>query len=145
MAYLIDPRCGLPIYALDSHNTAVNCGKISGYILSIILSIIIIIGAAYIYFGDLFDKKNNKKKYLFYTITILILIFIWCTIPPLTGWENGKSFLVYQEQLKSYTNIGMTKEEAFKKIQELYQTKLMSGSISTAGLNVAASILASKR
>jgi hypothetical protein len=141
MAYLINPKCGLPIYTLENKDTAVHCGKISGYIWSVILTIFIIITALYIYYGNMFDKKNNKKRYIFYTSISLTLALIWGVFPSLNGWMNGRNWLVYDEQIGSYMKNGMTRDIAIQKVQELYQTSVQSSAIS----NIATALLISRR
>lgn len=144
MAYLYDPRCGLPTYTLESKDVAVHCGKISGYMWAIFLTILIGIIGVYIYYTnvlDIFNGKNKKRKYIFFIIIGALLALIWGIFPYLNGFMRGQSWLVYDGQINSYMNNGMTRDIAIQKVQELYQTHVQSNAIS----NIATALLISRR
>ena len=135
MASFIDPKCGLPLYLLDNEKIAENCGRINGYVVAGILTIIIVgISIA------LFIKYNNKTSteiVLYLMALLFILLIIWWGVPKFSGWMNKNNFRVYQAQNDSFITKGFSKEQAIDKIQDLYKTNVQSNAILDGSLIIA--------
>jgi len=143
MAYLIDPRCGVPLYLIESKEIAIDCGKISGYFWAGVLTILVLCVGIWIYVK--IKDMSLTKKILYWASIVGIILLLWFVNPSVLAWMNGKKWLVYFEQIKSYMNNGMTREESVKKLQELYQTTMQANATSNAGIDIATALVASRR
>ena len=136
MAYLIDPRCSIPTFLMDNEEVAAHCGRISGYVTAFILSLILIIFGAIIYFSYVHQSTHFWKFFFFSTIVVLFIV-IWWGIPPWQSWLKKRHWQGYQEQIKSYQSAGITKDEAIKKLQDIYQVNIQADAINNAGSKIA--------
>mgnify|MGYP000639113939 CR=1 FL=1 len=61
---LFDPRCSQPLFMIDNGTIASKCGRNGGYVLSFILTIVLIIFCSYKYYNS--DKiiDPNDSTYL---------------------------------------------------------------------------------
>lgn len=140
MASLIDPRCAVPLFLMDNEKIASECGKISGYVIAFIITIIILIIGIFYYFSYMHNNSSLKNKIIYFSVIFLILILIWMGLPLLNGWINKRRWMGYNEQIKSYMNNGMNKEEAIKKMQDIYQYSMQADAIENAGLNISGAL-----
>lgn len=140
MASIIDPRCSIPLFLLEDKNIAINCGKIEGYVLAFILTILILIVCGVIYYFYM-RKVDYKYKLLFIVSVGVILLLLWFGFPVLNGWLDGRKWMGYNEQIGSYIKQGFTRDQAIKKLQELYQTNIQANAINNAGYAIGNSLL----
>lgn len=138
MASLIDPRCAVPLFLLENEQTAHECGIIEGYVVSFIITLILVAIGIYIFYANI----NNKKMWL--AIICIIIVFMWIVIPWLNAWLNKRHWLGYDEQIKSYQKSGISRDEAIKKLQDLYQTNIQASAINQSGFMIASALLSRK-
>lgn len=61
MTSLIDPRCDVPSYLMNSEEIAVNCGKTNGIIIGVILTVITLCTTVILYFKKDDNDQHNKQ------------------------------------------------------------------------------------
>ena len=138
MAHYIDPRCALPLYLLENEEVATNCGKIEGYVVCGVLTLIFI--GVFIYFVYRNNKTNALQwntLVLYIASFLLVLLILWLAIPALSGWMNKSSYRVYKAQSNSFIGNGFSKEQAIEKMQDLYKTNVQADAIQNGSFMIA--------
>ncbi len=153
MALFINPVCANNLYTLDTVELAQECGKLSGYFTSSVLSIItVLIFSLLWYSSDKITNSDGSKttspdgkyhRYLF--IMIIVLIFIWICIPWFSGWLNSISWKGYDAQIKGYEKQGFTRSGAIDKIQSFHQNQIQADATRTGASTIAAALFASRK
>jgi len=129
MASFIDPRCAVPTFLLNNEGDAAYCGRIYGYITSVIITIFILAITFYLYV----KYPHSWTRFLTYLLTSIIVIFlIWMTIPAVGAWINVVSWRGYSAQKDYYIKGGLNEKEALYQLQALEQTKIQADAIRDA-------------
>ena len=94
MASFIDPRCAVPVYLLDNEDVATSCGRLSGVVISVLITIMIIAASILLYMKkDENDPEGkNKRPTVHIGVTVCIILMVWLLIPFLSGYFNKVSF-----------------------------------------------------
>lgn len=144
MATLIDPACATPLFQMDSANTARECGKISGYMSAIVVSIIVIGVMMYFFVKSGREYQDEEgvmrtkpKSWWILAVGFVVLIGVWIIVPTTSAWLNVRRFEGFQEQLKSLMAQGFSKTQAMSKMQDLVQTKMTANATVLAGEEIA--------
>ncbi|XWV25542.1 putative ORFan [Tupanvirus deep ocean] len=139
MASYINPKCSVPLFLLEYESDAAECGRLTGYFISIILSIIVIVIAVILYFifNETTDTQQTNRIWKYILITLGILIVIWLAFPILISWLNKVRWRGYNAQVKSYIKKGYDIKEAINRTQDLYQTQIQANAITDAAATIA--------
>lgn len=154
MSGIFDPRCRVPSFYQTDGNVVNECGRIGGYIMAVILSIIVIIGTIIAISSvtkdptDDMDPKKNKNPgkekgvgvAVILIIAIILLVLIWIGIPKLSGFLATNAWQGYQLQIKSLMSQGLSRQEALNRIQTLQQTRMTADATMSGDANIAAAI-----
>ncbi|XWV26877.1 putative orfan [Tupanvirus soda lake] len=151
MASYINPKCAVPLFLLEYESDAGECGRLTGYFSSIILSIIVIVVAVILYFifndtlntNDISNTHNKNRIWKYILITLGILIVIWLGLPALIAWFNKVRWRGYNAQVDLYIKKGYDIKEAINKTQDLYQTQIQANAITDAAATIASAYTAS--
>jgi len=114
-------KCG-PSWNLPNSKIAYDCGKISGYIIGGILSIvgIIMINTSYSKKLEAHKKnpdKNKKPNLIIYIVIFLIIIsFCFLLLPILAGYGGKFNYLRDKTTIENLMARGMTRSEAIDRI-----------------------------
>lgn len=154
---MIDTNCFIPVYTMDSKETAINCGKSVGILYSVILTFFLILIIISVYFAQSKKHKedpvNNKKPNLplLILISVIALILIWL-IPVGMVYSNTISWNQNQKMIDNYMKQGMTRAEAVSRISTLREAQAQREATLEAGReqanatnNLAAALLANKK
>lgn len=134
MASYINPKCAIPLFLMTNETDAIDCGKIDGNIIFIILSIIIIIIGIYIYqmYKPINQPNKDNRFFKYVVVTIIIILILWLVFPSLFQWMNKMKWKGYNAQIDSYLKQGYNKKDAVSQLQNLYQTKIQADAITNA-------------
>ena len=145
MANLFGPRCGIPTFVQTDKKVVGECGVYSGYFMAGILTVFIIFFAIGIYSSssttttltaaesEQIKKKRNAKLFFLCLCTVLV----WVLIPRMFRFFSLNSWETYQGQISQYMAQGLSRKDAIKRIQSLYQTQLQDSAIVEAGAEIA--------
>jgi len=134
MASLINPKCAIPLYSISDEDLAKTCGRIDGAIGFTILSAVTVIGGIIVLFPS---PSIDYRIRLITLVVCMLLIGIFYMLIPLGGWINKKYWLGYKEQIASLIANGMSKDDAIKSVQSLYQTELQTSATTTGAMIIA--------
>lgn len=129
MASLIDPRCATPLFAMTDGKLPETCGKLDGYVMFGVFSIIVTILCVIV-----FATAENRLAVILVTAVVIGLLYL---LVPLMQWLNVRRWLGYNEQVKAFIAKGFSKEDAMKNVQALYQTGMQASAITMAGSMIA--------
>ena len=154
MTSLFDPRCRVPTFQQTEGEIVKMCGRRTGYIISSIITVVVLIISG-LHINSLLkvkktDKnkkpKNNTGKIVFTVfITVIGLTFIWLGIPTVIAFFQHNSWKGYQIQLQQLQKQGYSRTDALSKIQSYNQSVMQANATQNAGLNVASALMASRR
>ena len=154
MTSLFNPRCRVPTFQQTEGEIVKMCGRRTGYIISSIITVVVlIISGLRINSLSKVKKTDKNKKPKSNTgkivstvfITLLVLTIIWLGIPNVIAFFQHNSWRGYQEQLQQLQKQGYSRRESLTQIQSLHQSDTQANATKTAGLNVASALLASSR
>jgi len=142
MASFFNPKCAMPTFLMGNENEASMCGKINAYIISLIVSIIVIVISVLLYktkkrhyINKTYRKNVRLAKYVFATIGIVILI--WILIPLVLSLASKNRWRKDNAQINSYIKNGYDKKEAIGKMQDIYQSQIQANAITNAANTIA--------
>ena len=121
MASLFNPICGISLFNMTSSNTVKECGRINGYMVSILLSIITVIscGFWFAYHKNIDNEDKTKSSWWIWLVMVGILIAIWIIIPYLLVFINLRNYNKITKKIKLFESRGDSREIAIK---NMYQT-----------------------
>ena len=149
MSSLINPQCGVPTFIQTDPKLVGDCGKYSGYIIAIIITIILLFLMLSVWvssvhaIGPLMSQedqdgikrlRNSKLLVLF-----LFIVLVWIFVPKMFSFFSVRSWESYQSQISQYMAQGLSRQDAINKIQSLYQSELQASAIIDAGAEIASS------
>ena len=147
MASLINPNCGVPIFVQTDKTLVSTCGSYSGYIISGVITVVLIIimivisksAEKYSHLSveeQSIIKKERDNKLL---MILLGILAVWVLIPMISKFLSTNRWESYQSQISQYMSQGLSRQDALSKIQSLYQTQMQANAMITAGGAIAAS------
>jgi heme/copper-type cytochrome/quinol oxidase subunit 2 len=151
MVNIFDPRCQVPTFQQTDGEIVKMCAKNSGYIISAILTIFVVIFVissiiSYNKRQEL-EEKNTGKKTSRITgivgiimIATLILLLIWFGIPALLSFFSYNSWQGYQEQIKQLESQGYSHKKALGKLQQWRQSQMQAEATTEGAANIADAI-----
>jgi len=150
MASFIDPSCAVPIYLMENSEVARQCGKLSGYFVAGMVTIVAIIAAISMYINrnKYYDEQNrhsSKRVIKYLLLTSLVVGLSWVSLPFIISWFNTIEWRGYNKQYESYRAKGLTTNEAVKQIQSMAETRLQANAISSGASTIANALRGNKR
>lgn len=138
MAEYLNPKCAVPTFLLENESIAMECGRYTGYFIAIILTIIVVAVALYLYYAlRNKDYEQNNRIIKYALITIIIVLGIWLFFPAIFSWTKKMHLRGYHEQINSYVDHGFSTKDAIDKTQSLYQTGIQADAITSAATIIA--------
>lgn len=123
----INPEYGIPIYELNSCDSAAKKGKAKGYIITVIVIIALII------FGVLWFKSGNRKMVVVVMILIALTILI---IPNICGLIGKRQYSGYRARIDNLiNNYDMSPRDAITVVRQ--DEKSGEQSLSTSSIGAA--------
>jgi len=122
----IEPKCAVPLFLLDNEADAKRCGKINGFVVAFILSIVIVIFAFYWF------RQSGFDLYLYVLGVVVVLLLIWLIVPYLAAWINVLNWRGRVAQVEQYEKQGFSQKETIDKMQSLHQTNVQANAITNA-------------
>lgn len=123
MASLFNPICGISLFDMISSNTAKECGRINGYMVSILLSIITVIscGFWFAYHKNIDNEDQTKSSWWIWLVMVGILIVIWIVIPYLLIFVNLRNYSKIKRNIELFEKEGKNRESIIKNLKCNYQ------------------------
>ena len=148
MANIVNPVCGVPDFQLPTIESATECGRINGYIFSIIISIGVIIGFMYWYNSyyeiEIDPERGHKikktKPYWIIVLMIASLLLIWFFLPLLFAYMSSNNYKTLQIQKNELIKRGFNQKEVLKSQQDMYQNRMQARSRIAAAADIANAI-----
>lgn len=132
MVSLINPKCAIPLFAMDDENLATECGMWGGLIGASVISALAIV----IWSIALVVSKRSVMSMFTLNFAIFTGLLFWL-LPLFFSWVSHREWLGYAEQIKAFQNKGQTNKESMQNVQALYQTDLQASAISSIGVGLA--------
>jgi hypothetical protein len=142
---LVMPSCNVPLYQMDSIDTAKRCGHYNGLIDAGLLAVAsIIVAAIYTYYVHQQTMKSTVYKppipvIAAWVIAVLVAGAGLLGIPRLLAYTQGQKWKGYQVQIGSLVSQGMTRTQA---VTELGRTA--RAQLSYAGQNAIADAISTR-
>lgn len=134
MASLIDPRCAVPLFAVDNEEHARQCGQISGYVGAAIITAIVLI-----VWGVWLATRGQGALTSVFSLNIALGVgMLFWLLPMASAWISTRHWLGYVEQIRSLRKKGQSHKEAVQNVQSLYQTDVQANAISSLGIGLSA-------
>lgn len=146
MSGLFDPACQVPVSQQKDGNLVRDCGKVTGYLVSAILTLFVITGVIFAIFTlnsdpvDPNDPKNtpeekNRNIIIVIAVAVVLELLIWFGIPALMGFFAYNSWEGYQQQISLLEKDGMTHTQALKMVQSYEQAKMQTRALENIAMN----------
>jgi NADH:ubiquinone oxidoreductase subunit 6 (subunit J) len=122
---------------LQTQDQASSCGKRYGLIFAIIMTLLSIVGAVFIWNSHSIDsidvdddtiaKRKRRKTFMLAGLGVLTLLF-WLAI-PLGSMMMNYRWKSYNNDINGYMKAGFSRQKAISKVQGLYQTNQQTDAI----------------
>lgn len=137
MASYINPKCAMPLFMMDNHEDACNCGYLQGAVTSVICGVVSLSAVAVLcaYIQRMPEQGSGVSVKHVVGGCVILLLLLWL-YPHLSSWLSGVQYKGYHEQINSLMNKGFTRDQAVSKTQDLYQAQLQASAINNIGSNI---------
>lgn len=134
MGNIIAPQCAEPEFMMSSAETSRYCSRLNMTVFAVIADIIILIIIGVMNLTKIPDLPPEEKakevgKRRTYTILLIIAGFAVWALVPLFGWIGGQTWSGEQQKIQSYVSQGVPRQEAMRRIQNLYQAEMQAAAI----------------
>tara|TARA_Y100000592_G_C5427036_1_gene296289 strand:+ start:415 stop:897 length:483 start_codon:yes stop_codon:yes gene_type:complete len=135
MSRFIDPKCGVPIFMMDSPNVARRCGRINGFFTAMSFTIFLIVGTIILTInlnrkktdaeGNVLPEDENKK-FVWWPIAVGCgcIVFAWIFFPFITGYFYALQFESKDIERNKMKQRGLSEQDIYKQQQALYEKRL---------------------